>query len=282
VVDDGSTDATSEVLDREKARGELQLKVIRRAASSGPAAARQEGWRAASAPLIAFTDDDCVPTPGWLAVGIGAWNKEPDSIIQGRTEPDPSERDELGPFSRTIELTSYYPAFNTCNIFYSRAILERIGGFDIDAFDRAPGGEDCDLGWRAIKAGGEPRFVDDALVYHAVDRVGALGMLRVAARWTTPMKAFARHPELREAIFVRRYFWKLEHYWLTCALIALVLPRSLWWLRIPLSYRYVRNLWARGRVIGGGPGLAPYYFALDLVETVAVARGGIRYRTPML
>src|SRR5215211_2973306 len=31
------------------------------------AAARNIGWRAASAAVVAFLDDDCVPVPGWLA-----------------------------------------------------------------------------------------------------------------------------------------------------------------------------------------------------------------------
>src|SRR6516162_2323197 len=31
----------------------------------GPAAARNAGWRRASAEVIAFTDDDCIPERGW-------------------------------------------------------------------------------------------------------------------------------------------------------------------------------------------------------------------------
>ena len=38
----------------------------RRPASAGPAAQRNHGWRAGGAPLVAFTDDDCRPAPGWL------------------------------------------------------------------------------------------------------------------------------------------------------------------------------------------------------------------------
>ena len=32
----------------------------------GPGAQRDLGWRNARAPLVAFTDDDCRPEPGWL------------------------------------------------------------------------------------------------------------------------------------------------------------------------------------------------------------------------
>ncbi len=41
---------------------------------AGPAAARNRGWRRADAPLILFTDGDCVPEPRWaeeLIHGLG-------------------------------------------------------------------------------------------------------------------------------------------------------------------------------------------------------------------
>src|SRR6516164_7541417 len=40
------------------------IRYVPAAARPGPAAARNAGWRAAHGPLIAFTDDDCVPDPG--------------------------------------------------------------------------------------------------------------------------------------------------------------------------------------------------------------------------
>src|SRR5581483_6057065 len=42
--------------------------VIRRAVQGGPAAARNDGWRATTAELVAFVDADCEPGPGWLDV----------------------------------------------------------------------------------------------------------------------------------------------------------------------------------------------------------------------
>jgi hypothetical protein len=231
--------------------------------------------------VVAFTDDDCVPAPDWLAVGLEAAAANPGGFVQGRTTPDPAELDALGPFSRTIEVTELHPAFNTCNIFYPRELLERIGGFDTEAFGLAPGGEDCDLAWRAIATGAEPSFEPRAVVHHAVDNVGPAGMLRVAARWTTPMLAYARHPELRQD-FVGGIFWKRTHYWLARTLLGLLLPARLAPFRAWLMYPYLRDIWARGKVYGGGPLLAPWYVLLDVVETVAVARAAVRYRRLML
>src|SRR5687768_8796137 len=39
---------------------------------SGPAAARNRGWRRARAPVVAFTDDDTEPRPDWLEQGLRA------------------------------------------------------------------------------------------------------------------------------------------------------------------------------------------------------------------
>jgi GT2 family glycosyltransferase len=279
VVDDGSTDQTASVLAREERKGGLPLVIIRRAHAGGPATAREQGWREARGDLIAFTDDDCVPHPGWLAAGDRASAEHPGAFVQGRTEP---EHERRGPFARTLHVDRLAPSFPTCNMFYPRAVLERIGGFDDETFGRQPGGEDCDLAWRAIEAGAPPVFAPDAIVRHAVYEAGPLGKLRVAARWTTPMVAYARHPALRQAQFVHGIFWKHIHYLLARAIVGFLLPTRWSLLRNWLMYPYLKNVWARGRLEGGGLLLAPYFILHDLIEMWAVARAAIRTRTPML
>ena len=59
VVDDGSTDTTSDVA---RAHG---VTSVRHETNRGLAAARNSGVRAASAPIVAFLDDDCEPEPQW-------------------------------------------------------------------------------------------------------------------------------------------------------------------------------------------------------------------------
>jgi glycosyltransferase involved in cell wall biosynthesis len=59
VVDDGSTDATSDV---GRAHGAI---VVRHATNRGLAAARNSGLITATAPVVAFLDDDCEPEPVW-------------------------------------------------------------------------------------------------------------------------------------------------------------------------------------------------------------------------
>ena len=281
VVDDGSGPETAEVLAAEQAREELPLRVIRRTSPGGPAIARDEGWRTTSAGVVAFTDDDCAPEPGWLAAVARAAEDNPGCFVQGRTLPNPSELGEQSPFSRTIWVRQLDPMFQTCNIAYPRPLLERIGGFDTQTFGREPGGEDSDLGWRAIEAGARAVFAPDALVHHAVEDLGPLGKLRVAARWTTPMAAYVRHPRLRDEM-VLGFFWKRTHLLLARALLGLALPARCAPIRNWLIYPYARDIWARSRVLGRGPLLSLYYAVHDLVEMGAVVRAAIRYRRPML
>ena len=66
------------------------------------------------------------------------------------------------------------------------------------------------------------------------------------------------------------------------ALLAPVLPRSLWPVRRWLAYAYLVHLVRRSRAEGGGPLIAPYLALHDLVELAAVARGAARYRTFVL
>jgi glycosyltransferase involved in cell wall biosynthesis len=69
VVDDGSTDETSEV-----AR-EHGVTVIRHETNRGASAARNTGVRAATASIVAFLDDDCEPEPQWARELVDAYEE---------------------------------------------------------------------------------------------------------------------------------------------------------------------------------------------------------------
>lgn len=279
VVDDGSADGTPEVLAREQALGALDLRVIRHETPEGPARARNAGWRAARGALVAFTDDDCVAAPGWVAAGLEAWSGAEGRFVQGRTLPIPEEAHRIGPFTRTLRIESKGPWYQTCNVFYPRAMLQRVGGFD-ETFVR-PAAEDADLAWRCMESGAEPVFAPDALAFHAVHELGVMGSLRLAARWSEVVGLIARHPERRD-VLTYRLFWKKPHYLLFRAALGMLLPRRLrplrFWFYAPIAPAYLH----RARSEGGNGWLAPYFIVHDLVEVWAMLRGTVRYRTPVL
>jgi glycosyltransferase involved in cell wall biosynthesis len=80
VVDDGSTDNTGEVA------AEHQAIVIRHKSNRGIAAARNSGLAAASAPVVAFLDDDCEPAPDWAERLLASY-REDIAGVGGTIEP---------------------------------------------------------------------------------------------------------------------------------------------------------------------------------------------------
>jgi glycosyltransferase involved in cell wall biosynthesis len=278
VVDDGSGDATPDVLAAEHARGELPLAFVRHHEGRGPATARNRGWRLASAPLIAFTDDDCVPTPGWLDALLRGVAGRDDAIVQGRTLPHPAEAGHLGPFAKTMEITGPGPHFETCNIAYPRALLERLGGFD-EGFP-SPTGEDSDLGSRAIAAGAVAGFEAEALVHHAVFERGPLEALRDALLATDDLRAYRLNPELRSNLPMG-IFYDRSHPLLMQAAAAALLS----WRRptsILFCAPYAANLLGRCRAAGAPPWHAPYLVAFDALQIAATARGAVRERVTVI
>jgi GT2 family glycosyltransferase len=188
---------------------------------------------------------------------------------------DPSQMHALDPFAHYFEVHHAQEGFPTANILYPRELLERLGGFDEDAFILLEAGEDTDLGWRAVEAGATVQFAPDALVLHGIVPVGAIAKLRGTRRWTSTIKNYRRHPDMPK---YKGIFWRHNHWILFRFLVALVLPRRLGPLRLFLAAPYVAHLTDRTT----GPLLAPYLLALDLLEVVAVVRGAIRYRVLVL
>ncbi len=279
VCDDGSTPETGRVLadeTRRFAEAGISFTAVRNEACRGVAAARNRGWRAATAPVIAFTDDDCEAPPQWLDHGLRAVAAAPGSFVQGPVAPIPAELDSYGPFSHTVRVTAMGPGYETANIFYPRAVLEAVGGFDEAVF--AWGGEDSDLAWRAIEAGVEPAWAPDAVMHHAVENLGPIHSLRRAWRWNeTAMLAFKRHPGMRRGLYLR-LFWSPHHLMFVRAAVAALLPRRLWLVRLWLATPYVHYLTNRR----SGPLLAPYLILRDGTEVAACLRGSLRYRVIVL
>lgn len=278
IVDDGSGPATGAVLDRIDAEAELRLCRLRNPRPLGPGGGRNRGWRAARAPLVAFTDDDCVPEAGWLQALVDASAENPDAILQGRTIPDPDELPEGNRLlTRTVSVDRLGPQYETCNIAYPRSLLADLGGFD-ESYGLRPSGEDTDLAWRGLERGHHAVFVSQAVVRHAVVRLSLTAALRDGIRWAQCARLFARHPATREILY-HRVFWNVWHYLLVRSLLALLAPRPI---RRLFLHRHVEALRRRARAAGAGPAWLPFLIAYDSIETAAMLRAAARNRTPVL
>jgi glycosyltransferase involved in cell wall biosynthesis len=259
----------------------LDVSFLRLEGIAGPTAKRNLGWRSSRAALVAFTDDDCRPRPDWLErLLAGASGGE--TFVQGRTEVDPDERQLLFGLARSKEVVGPSEWFETCNMAYPRALLERLGGFD-ESFSF--GGEDTDLGRRALAAGAERIYASDAVVFHAVLCAPLARTLREAGRWQTLPLVVARHPEQRRFLFLR-FFRNRSHFGIVLAALGLLgarrrpraaLAAGLPYLLMNTNAESVRNPRAAAR---HGIHL-PARAALDAVQTAATIRQAVRCRVPM-
>ena len=81
VVDNGSTDDTPELLRPLEAQG--QLRVVREP-TPGATRARNAGARAARGEVVAFVDDDALPSDGWLTALLAPFENPRVAAAGGR------------------------------------------------------------------------------------------------------------------------------------------------------------------------------------------------------
>ena len=283
VVDDGSTDGTAELAEAHP----LRPRVVRLPGGGGPGRARAAGAEAATAPVLAFTDADCVPAPGWLAAGLACL--EGADFVQGRTLPPPDAH--IGPYDRSLTVTAAWGLYESANLFVRRDLYERIGGFD-EGFaapeerfgrGRAPAkhlGEDVWFGWRARRSGARMGFCDEALVHHAVFPRDAAGFIAERRRLRHFPGIARQVPELREVFFHRRAFLSPRTAAFDAAVAGLLLAR-----RFPpaalLALPYARLLREDARR-WGSPRVAAANLVADAVGAAALLRGSIEHRSPLL
>lgn len=271
VVHDGNVDIKT-LLHAWKKRLPLQaIEIFER----GTVPKRNAGWRAATAPIIAFTDDDCEPAPGWLKAALAAFDDGSPTLdlVQGRVDAHPEDGEVGGLFKRVIEVHQHYEGYPNANLVYRRRALERVDGFDPKYWGAT---EDADLAFRVIESGGDVQYVDDARVWHAVRPVRFKAHMRSLPRWGNAALTIKRHPQLR-SLLPYRIFWKDTHISGGMALLGvLLLPfsRKAAVLVVPHFAKRIKD----SRTVKGGTMLA----VADIAEVAVTVAGSIRYRTPFI
>ncbi|MBC5828717.1 MAG: glycosyltransferase family 2 protein [Candidatus Eremiobacteraeota bacterium] len=158
VVDNGSTDATAQIVDR--ARESMRCDVqYRFEAAPNRAAARNRGVELAQGHLIVFVDDDVWLPPGFLEAHERAHTTR-NLVVNGPIVNVPSYEDRRKPtpanFSRAF--------LCTCNVSLERRAFLEVNGFDEEF--RLYGWEDTDLGLRLRERGARAKFAWTAFLYH--------------------------------------------------------------------------------------------------------------------
>jgi GT2 family glycosyltransferase len=188
VVDQSQNDTTQLMIERYKPSAVAMVYI--RQQQCGLSASRNAAIARTSCPVLAVTDDDCVPDREWVATidQTFASPTAPDAMT-GRVLP-------LGPESPGLYVVS--PRESTTRVEFSGKVLPwivgtggnfavrrewfaRIGCYDERLGAGSPGkaAEDADFLYRLLCAGARVRYEPDALIYHerqSKDR-------RLASRW---------------------------------------------------------------------------------------------------
>ncbi|HVY10655.1 MAG TPA: glycosyltransferase family A protein [Mycobacteriales bacterium] len=205
IVDNGSTDGTWQLLVEACAATSLALNALRVEFHDGPAVPRNTAVSIARAPLIAFTDDDCLPTPTWLAELTAQFDAD-TVIVQGQTLPEPGGW--AGPWGRSLKVTGPTGLYETANLGVRRDALLAVGGFPRDRLlSGRPFGEDVLLGAAVARTGGF-RFTLDALVHHRVLPATYRDFIRERRRLAGFPQLLRHVPELRRLRFLHAFLGK--------------------------------------------------------------------------
>jgi GT2 family glycosyltransferase len=166
VVADNASPSGAEAIEQ-VIGGRARLAVV---SEKGAGPARNGGVAASRGAILAFTDSDCRPRPGWLAAGVAALDES--DLVGGAMEvlvDDPARM-------TAPEAFEYVFAFNnqryvtrkgftvTANLFCSRALFETVGGFRVGL------SEDVEWCQRATAAGFRLGYAPEALVGHPARR----------------------------------------------------------------------------------------------------------------
>jgi glycosyltransferase involved in cell wall biosynthesis len=158
VVDDGSTDGSAAIA---QAAGAI---VIHNATPTGPAAARNQGAQAASAPLIFFLDADVAVHRTTLVRAHARFTNDPTlAALFGSYDDQPAAPGVVSQYRNLLhhfvhQTGSFVAEMRPAHTFWTgcgtirRDVFLEFGGFDPRLYPR-PAIEDIELGYRLTRAG---------------------------------------------------------------------------------------------------------------------------------
>ena len=150
VVDDGSTDATPEVL---RTISDPRLSVLRQA-QSGPVAARNHGWLASHGDWVLFLDSDDALPSGAVELLLAAARKHPERIAFGEASVHAQQLDQPPHYTfcfahrdgNLLNELCFYAGGTILSCLFPRSVLRETGGFG--GLPESDDCEDFDFGLR--------------------------------------------------------------------------------------------------------------------------------------
>jgi GT2 family glycosyltransferase len=151
---------------------------------------RNSGVDKATAPWIAFIDDDCIADPNWLSSALPFIEDSKIHGIEGLTKIPPPEK--MTHTYKGLQRLSQSGGYQTCNMFYRKKTFKEIGGFDLNFPFYL---EDTDLAWSFLDNNKQIVFSEASIVLHPVPPPDVDRLLDNAMRTRKIPYLFRKHPE---------------------------------------------------------------------------------------
>jgi glycosyltransferase involved in cell wall biosynthesis len=195
-VNNHSTDETQSILAAFARQSATPVRIVQEP-SLGLGNARNAGWKLASAPIVAFTDDDCYPQPDMIDAIVDAFANTKLGYIGGRVMLyDPKD---LPVTIKESTKTEHFPAYgyvgpgaiHGANFAIRAHLLKKIGGFDPLMGSGTPYPcEDCDALLRASYAGANGQYCPQVVVSHHHRRQSVDDLLKIETAYLAGRGAF--------------------------------------------------------------------------------------------
>ena len=227
LVDDGSTDRTAAVAE------DWGVRLIRLSQNAGLAAARNAGVRAASAAIVAFTDDDCEADRDWITALLAAFENLDVAGVGGRVVPSPgggfvlrylARRNPLAPLKADL-LASNHPVYRLglylratalgeteprrgeelysvvgANMAFRRQVILDLDGFD-ESFAFGVEEEDFCMRVHAAQERATLLYEPSAVVFHRFERRLSATLRRSRTYGRGHARAGIKHQDLRLILY---------------------------------------------------------------------------------
>lgn len=170
VVDDGSRDATSQIVSQYTQKTPLVQYLYQ--PNQGPASARNQGVRRANGDIIMFTDDDCEPERNWVTEMYRPFRESNGEIAAVKGAYRTRQKNVIARFAQTefenryrrMRNIQYIDFVDTYAAAFRRETFLSLNGFDT----RFPvaNNEDVEFSYRMASKGHKMVFNPNAIVYH--------------------------------------------------------------------------------------------------------------------
>lgn len=173
IIDNNSTDSTKVVCEPFVLCHPQKFRYIFEA-KQGKSLALNSAIHEARGDVLVFTDDDCIPDPGWVGAIVHEFASDPSLFVLGGRVELYCKEDRpitIRTYMERILFCSLDQLFSLipgCNMAIRRDVFDAVGDFDplLGPGTKVEAAEDIEFLYRVFKKGFKIVYCPDVLVYH--------------------------------------------------------------------------------------------------------------------